>query len=171
MEIAVEYVDPASLVPAPWNPRRIDDASLKRLATLLDLHGFVDPVIARREDRLLIGGHQRLKANAIRDLPAATVPCIFLDGIDDDRAKALNIALNSHDASGEYDADQLGDLLTELQSVDLGVAVPDITGLSVDSVSVAVDGSPDFQPTDEPPPRLDEKSPTTCPNCGHEFTA
>jgi len=72
-EIKVEYVEPGKLNPAPYNPRQIDEDALKRLAKLLDAHGCVDPLIARREDGLLIGGHQRLKANELRKTPDATL--------------------------------------------------------------------------------------------------
>ncbi len=118
----IEYVEPGSLNPAPYNPRRIDEAAAKRLAGLLDAHGFVDPIIARREDRLLIGGHQRLKANSLRDQPDTAVPCVFLDGVGDEQAKALNIALNSPGAQGQFHPDKLGELLAELDDTDLDVA-------------------------------------------------
>jgi len=110
-----EMVDPASLRQAPYNPRTISPRALAALARLMDEHGFVDPVIARREDRLLIGGHQRLCANALRPKPDPLVPCIFLDGVSDHQAKALNIALNNPAAQGRYN-DGLADLLTELQA-------------------------------------------------------
>ncbi|KPK83934.1 MAG: hypothetical protein AMJ81_06995 [Phycisphaerae bacterium SM23_33] len=126
MKVEVEYVRPDSLRPAPYNPRRISRQALKRLARLLDEHGFVDPVIARREDRLVIGGHQRLRANALRQTPDELVPAVFLEGISDARAKALNIALNNPHAQGEFDPPRLGELLAELQAevIDL----PDLTG-------------------------------------------
>lgn len=53
MPINIEYVSPDSLTTSPHNPRRIDEESLRRLGVLLDSHGFVDPVIARRQDTLL----------------------------------------------------------------------------------------------------------------------
>ena len=53
MPINIEYVPPKSLQAAPFNPRKIDEESLRRLAKLLDSHGFVDPVIARRQGTLL----------------------------------------------------------------------------------------------------------------------
>lgn len=109
-----EMVDPDSLVQAPYNPRTITERALGALARLMDRHGFVDPVIARREDRLLIGGHQRLRANRLRARPDALVPCLFLTGVSDARAKALNIALNSPAAQGRYDADPLARLLDDL---------------------------------------------------------
>jgi ParB-like chromosome segregation protein Spo0J len=119
----ITYVDPAELRPAEYNPRTISDAALKRLATLLDTHGFVDPIIARRADRLIIGGHQRVRANAMRTTPDERVPVVFLDGISDPQAKALNVALNNAEAQGRYDDDRLADLLAEIgDEVDLAAA-------------------------------------------------
>lgn len=121
-KLKVEYVDPATLKPAEYNPRTIEPGALRRLARLLDEHGFVDPILARREDRLVVGGHQRLKANEMRTIPDTRVPVVFLDGLDDLRAKALNIALNNPAAQGQYDADRLADLLAELNAADMDVA-------------------------------------------------
>lgn len=120
-QLAIELVPPAELVPADYNPRRIGPDALKRLARLLDEHGFVDPIIARREDRLIIGGHQRLAANAMRKRPDERVPVIFLSGVSDEKAKALNVALNNPHAQGEWDNDKLGGLLEELKSAELDV--------------------------------------------------
>jgi len=111
---AVEYLPPESLRPAPYNPRTIDPRSLRRLAALLDRHGFVVPVVARREDRLVIAGHQRLRANALRRHPAREVPVLLLEGVSDTRAKALNVALNNERAQGRFDAPRLAELLAEI---------------------------------------------------------
>jgi ParB-like chromosome segregation protein Spo0J len=131
--VAVEYVDPGTLRPAPYNPRRIEPEALKRLAALLDAHGFVDPVIARREDRLVIGGHQRLKANSLRKRPDQRVPVVFLAGLSDEQAKALNIALNNPAAQGEYDQPMLAALLKELATADLDLA--DLTAFGPDDIA------------------------------------
>ncbi len=113
-KLAVEYVPPESLRPAPYNPRTISPKSLRRLAELLDRHGFVVPVVARREDRLVIGGHQRLQANALRQRPAQEIPVLLLDGLSDAQAKALNVALNNDRAQGRFDAPRLATLLDEI---------------------------------------------------------
>ena len=127
MGLKVEYVKPESLKPAAINPRRIDDRALSALSRLLDEHGFVAPVLARREDRLLIGGHQRIKANSLRRKPAKLVPCVFLEGISDDRAKALNVALNNPAAQGRFEMGLLGELLAGIDTSDLDL--PAATGL------------------------------------------
>src|SRR5205085_8170045 len=65
------------LKPDPANPRKISDAELDSLTRSLREFGFVQPVLARRYDHLVVGGHQRLVA--ARRLGMKTVPVIYLD--------------------------------------------------------------------------------------------
>ena len=62
--------------------------------------GVVDPVLARRSDRRVIAGHQRLVA--ARRSGLTTVPVILLD-LTAENARLLNVALNQ--IGGEWDAD------------------------------------------------------------------
>jgi ParB/RepB/Spo0J family partition protein len=66
-----------ALCPDPANPRRISDAELEALARSIREFGFVEPVLARCEDRTVIGGHQRLLA--ARRLGLKTVPVVLVD--------------------------------------------------------------------------------------------
>ena len=52
----VEHVPIDSVTPDPANPRRIAEAALEAPTRSLQEFGFVDPVIARRADRRVIGG-------------------------------------------------------------------------------------------------------------------
>jgi ParB/RepB/Spo0J family partition protein len=79
------------LNPYPANPRRIGDAELESLTRSIREFGFVQPVVARREDQVVIGGHQRLVA--ARRLGIKTVPVVFLD-LSQEQARVLNLALN-----------------------------------------------------------------------------
>src|SRR5690242_18391868 len=74
------------LHPDPANPRRISADELDTLTKSLRVHGFVLPILARLEDKTVIGGHQRLLA--ARKLGHKTVPTIFLD-VDTERARLL----------------------------------------------------------------------------------
>ena len=148
-EMRIEYVDPGSLRSARYNPRQISDKALKRLARLLDEHGFVDPVIARGEDRLVIAGHQRIKANELRRRPDKLIPCIFLEGVSDPRAKVLNVALNNPGAQGEYDEVRLAELLGELDGLELDL--PAITGFSLRELEDLASG-PAERPVEMPEP-------------------
>src|SRR5436190_2705192 len=96
--ISVEQVAIDELRPDPANPRRINDDELEALTRSLRSFGFVQPVLARREDRSVIGGHQRLVA--ARRLGYETVPVTWLD-ITADEARLLGLALNR--ISGTWD--------------------------------------------------------------------
>jgi ParB family chromosome partitioning protein len=54
------------------NPRRISDWQLEALTRSLQAHGIVQPILARKEDGVIIGGHQRWLA--ARKLGYNTVP-------------------------------------------------------------------------------------------------
>lgn len=107
--LAIEQVPIDQLHPDPANPRRIGDEELEALTRSLRQWGFVQPVLARKADRIVIGGHQRVVA--ARRLGLTTVPVIWLDlGVE--QARLLNLALNR--ISGDWDADLLARLLTDL---------------------------------------------------------
>src|SRR5688500_690726 len=65
------------LRPDPANPRKISPAELDALTRSLREFGFVQPVLARRDDKMVVAGHQRLLA--ARRLGWKTVPTILLD--------------------------------------------------------------------------------------------
>jgi DNA modification methylase len=118
--MTIEQVPLDQLRPDPANPRRIGDDELDALERSLRQFGFVQPVLARREDRTVVGGHQRLVA--ARRLGLATVPVIWLD-LSVEQARLLNLALNK--ISGSWDDALLARLLADLQSspdVDLSLS-------------------------------------------------
>ncbi|MBI5289797.1 MAG: ParB N-terminal domain-containing protein, partial [Chloroflexi bacterium] len=112
-QISVEVMSIDLLKPDPANPRKISDAELEALTRSLQQWGFVQPVLARREDRVVVGGHQRLLA--ARKLGIKTVPVIFLD-LKPEQARLLNVALNK--ISGDWDQDLLAHMLADLQGLD-----------------------------------------------------
>jgi ParB-like chromosome segregation protein Spo0J len=115
------------LRPDPANPRRISDQQLEALTRSLKEYGFVQPVLARREDRTVIGGHQRL--TAARRLGYRTVPVILLD-LTVEQARLLNLGLNK--ISGDWDQELLARLLAELapvEAIDLSLSVSPKTSL------------------------------------------
>jgi len=109
--MAIEAVDIDDLRPDPANPRRISEDELEALTRSLRQFGFVQPVLAQREDRTVIGGHQRL--TAARRLGLSTVPVTWLD-ISVEQARVLGLALNK--ISGSWDEQLLARLLGELQA-------------------------------------------------------
>jgi ParB-like chromosome segregation protein Spo0J len=113
--LAIEQVVIDDLRPDPANPRRISEDELDALERSLRQFGFVQPVLARREDRTVIGGHQRLVA--ARRLGLTTVPVTLLD-VSVEQARLLGLALNK--ISGSWDEQLLARMLADLQ------AAPDV---------------------------------------------
>jgi ParB/RepB/Spo0J family partition protein len=108
--LVIEQVPIDLLRPDPANPRRIGEEELHSLERSIRQFGFVQPVLARREDATVIGGHQRLVA--ARRLGLATVPVTYLD-LSVEQARLLNLALNK--ISGSWDEPLLARLLADLQ--------------------------------------------------------
>ena len=108
--LTVEQMPIADLHPDPGNPRRIGEDELAALTRSIATFGVVDPVLARRADRRVIAGHQRLVA--ARRAGLTTVPVILLDLTAAD-ARLLNVALNR--IGGAWDQDLLARLLIDLQ--------------------------------------------------------
>jgi len=111
--VEVENVDIDSLHPNPANPRRIGERELEALTRSLQAFGFVQPVLARKGDSVVIGGHQRLLA--ARRLGWKTVPVIFLD-LSVEQSRLLNLALNK--ISGEWDTELLARMLADLKPIE-----------------------------------------------------
>jgi DNA modification methylase len=108
VEVAID-----DLRPDPANPRRISDAQVEALTRSIKEYGFVQPVLARSEDKAVIGGHQRLIA--ARRLGYKTVPVTFLD-ITLEQARLLNLGLNK--ISGDWDQELQARLIADLKPVD-----------------------------------------------------
>ena len=111
-QIQIEQLPIDELRPDPANPRRISDQELETLTRSINKFGLVDTIIARREDRMVIGGHQRLLA--ARKLGYKTIPVVLTD-LTVEQAHLLNIALNK--ISGSFDQELLARLLKELKEV------------------------------------------------------
>ena len=159
---ATELVDVRSLKPHPKNANR-SDAGL--IAESIETNGWYGQIIAQRSTGHILVGHHRLQA--AQQLGATEVPVTWVD-VDNTRALKIMLADNATAAAAHRDEQALADLLSELQLTDTltgtGYADADLDAL------LAGMTVPDFQPSDEPPPRLDEKKKVVCPACDHEFT-
>ncbi|MGD0862949.1 MAG: ParB N-terminal domain-containing protein, partial [Candidatus Limnocylindrales bacterium] len=108
---ATEVVSIDALRPDPANPRSISSDELDALERSIRTFGFVSPVVARRADGVVIGGHQRLIA--ARRLGLRTVPVVWLD-LEPEKARLLGLALNR--IAGTWDQALLARLLAELKA-------------------------------------------------------
>ena len=114
-ELEITHLPISDLRPDPANPRRISDEELESLTRSIREFGLIDPIIARRDDKVVIGGHQRLLA--ARKLGLKHVPVVLVD-LSEEQAHLLNLALNR--ISGSWDQELLARLLSDLS------AVPDV---------------------------------------------
>ena len=114
-DIDITHLPIGDLKPDPGNPRRISDEEIEALTRSIKEFGLVQPVIVRRDDMVVIGGHQRLLA--ARRLGIKTVPVVLVD-LSAEQARLLNLALNR--ISGAWDQELLARLLADLN------AIPDI---------------------------------------------
>jgi DNA modification methylase len=105
-------------------------AEADKLRRSIETFGLVDPLIVRRADHTVIGGHQRLEA--AKALGLKTVPVVYVD-LSQQEAKALNIALNK--IQGEWDPAKLGDLLEELRDLpDMDETLTGFDGREMDQL-------------------------------------
>ncbi len=108
----VEMVRFQQLRAATYNPRHMPAAELEKLTRSIREFGFVEPVVVRKADNTVIGGHQRLEA--AKALGWERVPVVYVD-VSETEGKALNLALNR--IHGEWDLPRLGALLEELRDL------------------------------------------------------
>jgi len=88
------------------------DAEMQKLMRSIQQFGFVEPLVVRRQDNTVIGGHQRLAAATA--LGMTRVPVVYVD-VSEVEAKVLGLALNR--ITGEWDLPKLGELLEELRDL------------------------------------------------------
>ena len=99
----------AALALDPLNPRTMPDGQMSALARSIREFGFVEPVVVRRSDHLVIGGHQRIEA--ARRVGLTEIPVVEVD-LTDEQCRALNVALNR--IHGEWDVPKLAEILAAL---------------------------------------------------------
>jgi ParB-like chromosome segregation protein Spo0J len=97
---------------APYNPRRIDDATFEKLKQSIREFGFVEPLVVNIRTGHVVGGNQRLKA--LEELGIKEAEVVEVD-LDEEKEKVLNLALNK--IIGDWDYPKLVDVLKELKDV------------------------------------------------------
>lgn len=113
-----------TLIPASYNPRRVDPERLQLVKLSLQKLGWLLSTFATQSGELL-SGHQR--THVARDLSYQLVPCEFLPDMDDRARKAINILFNRSTNDMDIDAvpAELHRQLQEHSIEDLAAALPD----------------------------------------------
>ena len=128
----IEKKNTADLLPADYNPRKDlkpGDAEYEKLKRSIEQFGYVEPVIWNQTTGRVVGGHQRLKV--LMDMGMTEVDCVVV-AMDEDKEKALNIALNK--ISGDWDKDRLALLIADLQGADFDVSLTGFEPAEIDDL-------------------------------------
>ena len=117
------------LKPAAYNPRKklkAGDKEYEKIKNSIQEFGYVEPIIVNY-DMTVIGGHQRL--TVLKDLGYTEVQCVVVRIEDENKVKALNVALNK--ITGAWDEQLLADLLVDLKTQEFNT---DFTGFEVPEI-------------------------------------
>lgn len=117
----IQTIPATKLMAAKYNPRKDlkpGDVEYEKLRRSIEEFGYVEPVIWNERTGNIVGGHQRYKV--LTSLGYTEIECVVLN-IDEQREKALNVALNK--ISGEFDIPLLTDLLRDLNEDGFDVSL------------------------------------------------
>lgn len=118
-----------ALRPAEYNPRKklkAGDKEYEKIKNSIQEFGYVEPIIVNY-DMTVIGGHQRL--TVLKDLGYTEVQCVQVHIEDENKVKALNIALNK--ITGAWNEQLLADLIVDLQAANFNT---DFTGFEAPEI-------------------------------------
>lgn len=130
---AAVFVDIKELKPWEKNPR-INTAAVQKVETSIRRFGFAAPIVARKEDHMIIAGHTRWKAvhNITEYMTGQKkVPVRFMD-ITREEAEKLALADNKLNEIAEWDDDLLKHILSDMDTetaLDLGWNTEELTKL------------------------------------------
>ena len=127
-ELKIEYASISSVFEDPSNPRTISDDEFAALVRSLKRFGFTQPILVRKENRVIIAGNQRVRA--ARKLGMRTIPTVVIQRNLAD-SQMMKVALNR--ISGKFDDDLLGQLLADLEADNPGIDLS-LTGFDSNEV-------------------------------------
>ena len=139
-EVAAVWVDVNDLTPWDENPR-INDHAVDEVMQSIKRFGFASPIIARKEDGVIIAGHTRMRA--AKQLGLKKVPVRFMD-LDPADARILAIADNKLGEIADWDEEALSKILSDMDDVDL-----EFTGFTEEELDQYIDSSIDAIDEDE----------------------
>ena len=116
VKLNIQHISIGDIKPAAYNPRHMTDKQRDGLEYSIDEFGLVEPIVWNKRTGNIVGGHQRY-IKLLKDQITST-DVVVVD-LDDKKEKALNIALNHHGISGDFEMSELASLLEELADEDM----------------------------------------------------
>lgn len=146
----IEKIAVSKINPAVYNPRKDlqpGDKEYEKLKRSIHEFGFIEPLVWNRRTGNLVGGHQRFKI--LQAEGYEEVECSVVD-LDDEREKALNIALNK--ISGDWDMPKLKDLIAEIDTGEFDIEITGFEHDEIEKMMTDIDGieeKPELEFTEE----------------------
>ena len=161
----IEQTATTDLIPYVSNSRMHSDGQVAQIAASIKEFGFNNPILVDKE-KGIIAGHGRVLA--ARKLGMDKVPTVELSHLTETQRKAYIIADNKLALNADWDMEMLSLEMGGLNDEDFDLS---LIGFDVGELTEIM-FKPDFEPgSEDDQGRLDQKTPTTCPECGHEFEA
>jgi len=140
MNLAIEYIPTADLIPYTMNSRTHSDAQVAQIAASIQEFGFTNPILID-DYEVIIAGHGRLLA--AQKLGIEKVPTITLEGLSEAQRKAYVIADNNLALNSDWDDEKLSVELERLAELDF-----DLDLLGFETIPEFVE-TPDYGILDE----------------------
>ncbi|MCA0373958.1 MAG: site-specific DNA-methyltransferase [Proteobacteria bacterium] len=134
--VAVEYINPALLIPNPKSPRKHSPLQIRKIARSIEAFGMVIPVLVDA-DNIIYAGHACVEATIKLGLPE--IPVVKIDHLSKNELNLMMIALNKLPELSSWDNEKLGQLFLELSVLELEVDV-ELTGFSVGEIDLMIAG-------------------------------
>jgi ParB-like chromosome segregation protein Spo0J len=148
--LTIKQLPVGSLKSYDRNARTHSAKQIAQIAASIKAFGFNNPVLIDR-DGGIIAGHGRVEA--AKKLGLTTVPCVYLDHLDDAQKRAYILADNKLAEKAGWDPEILRIELQHLTSLDLDFDVT-ITGFEMAEIDLLLgDAEPEADPADAAPRR------------------
>lgn len=155
--------DIGKVTPYDRNPRQ-NDGGVEAVAKSLREFGWRQPVVVDSAGVVVVG-HTRLKA--ARSLGMTEIPVHVAAELTPEQARAYRIADNQTSNLSAWDQE-----LLRLEAVDLDALGfdLDLLGFGPKELAEVLNLGMNIEPGSiDDQSRLDQKSPTICPECGHKW--
>ena len=123
------YRKRTDLVPYKRNPRK-NERAVEKVKTSIEKFGFLVPILIDSENEI-VAGHTRWIA--AEELGLENVPCIVLDGLDENQKKKYRIIDNKTAELSSWDYGFLAQELAEIGEIDMSAFDLQMKGSGADT--------------------------------------
>ncbi len=128
----IQKIKAERLNPAAYNPRKDlkpGDKEYEKLKRSIEEFGCVELIVWNKRTGNVVSGHQRLKI--LLEYGHTEIDCVVVD-LDEQREKALNIALNK--IQGEWDENKLAEVMADLDAGAFDVSLTGFDAAEIDEL-------------------------------------